>query len=97
MEGYTGELRMDFYRGGLRLAFADGRLAAAEHWSARAERFGPKANAGFPPLVFLQLLFGHRSLAQLHESFPDVRVEQEARPALEALFPMWPTWVLPQD
>jgi hypothetical protein len=95
--GYTGELRMDFYRSGLRLAFADGRLAAAEHWSARAERFGPKANAGFPPLVFLQLLFGHRSLAQLRESFPDVRVEQEVRPTLEALFPMRPAWVLPQD
>jgi hypothetical protein len=97
VDGYTGELRMDFYRGGLRLAFAEGRLAAAEHWNNRAERFGPKANAGFPPLVFLQLLFGHRSLAQLREAFPDVWAEPEARPVLEALFPMRPAWVLPQD
>jgi hypothetical protein len=55
--GYTGELRLDFYRGGLRLAFEGGCIGAAENWSPRAERWGPRAQAGFPPLVFLQLLF----------------------------------------
>ncbi len=95
--GYSGELRLDFYRGGLRLVFEAGRLATAEPWSARAEPWGPKPNAGFPPLVFLQLLFGHRSLAELRHAFPDVWAEEEARPALEALFPARSSWVIPLD
>ncbi|HEX9373101.1 MAG TPA: GNAT family N-acetyltransferase, partial [Roseiflexaceae bacterium] len=95
--GYSGELRLDFYRGGLRLAFEGGRLAAAEDWKARALPWGPKAQAGFPPLVFLQLLFGRRSLEELRYAFPDVWAEDEGGPLLEALFPARPSWVLPLD
>jgi hypothetical protein len=96
--GYTGDLRIDFYRGGLRLAFDRGRIAAAEHWNARAERWGPKAQAGFPPLVFLQLLFGRRSLAELRHAFPDAWADGDApRALLEGMFPARPSWVLPLD
>jgi hypothetical protein len=95
--GHTGELRLNFYRGGLRLAFEGGRLTDAQAWSARAERWGPRPNAGFPPLVFLQLLFGHRSLAELRYAFPDAWADSEARVVLEALFPPAPAWVLPLD
>jgi hypothetical protein len=96
--GYTGELRLDFYRSGLRLAFAGGRLAAAQHWSPRAERWGPGAQASFPPLVFLQLLFGRRSLAELCYALPDVRTDgEEPRVLLESLFPARPSWVMPLD
>jgi hypothetical protein len=97
MAGHSGELRLDFYRGGLRLAFEGGRLTTAESWSVRAVSWGPKPQAGFPPLVFLQLLFGHRSLAELRYAFPDVWAEDDARPLLEALFPAQPSWVLPLD
>jgi hypothetical protein len=97
VSGYTGELRMDFYRDGLRMAFAEGRLTAAEDWSARAVNWGPKPQAGFPPLVFLQLLFGHRSLDELRYAFPDVWAEQEVRTLLEALFPAQPSWAMPLD
>jgi hypothetical protein len=96
--GYTGELQLDFYRGGLRLAFELGRLADAEHWSPRAERRGPRAQASFPPLVFLQLVFGRRSLTELCDALPDVRIEGgEPRVLLEALFPARPSWVMPLD
>jgi len=95
--GYNGELRLNFYRGGLRLVFDDGRLTTAEDWNSRAIHWGPKPNAGFPPLVFLQLLFGRRSLDELRYAFPDVTAEEEARPVLEALFPAQPAWVLPLD
>jgi hypothetical protein len=96
--GYTGELRFDFYRGGLRLAFEQGRLTVAEPWSVRAERWGPKPQAGFPPLVFLQLLFGRRSLADLRYAFPDAWTDgEEPRALLETLFPTQPSWVLPLD
>jgi hypothetical protein len=98
VEGYTGELRFDFYRGGMRLAFERGRLTTAEHWNARAERWGPKPQVAFPPLVFLQLLFGRRSLAHLRYAFPDVGVDgEESRALLDALFPARPSWVLPLD
>src|SRR5262245_1493968 len=53
--GHTGELKLNFYRGGLRLAFEGGRITTAEDW--RTQIWGPQPDAGFPPLVFLQLLF----------------------------------------
>lgn len=93
--GHSGELRLNFYRGGLRLLFEDGRLAAAEDW--RAPIWSSNPQGGFPPLVFLQLLFGHRSLAELRHAFPDVWASDEATPLLEALFPPQPSWVLPLD
>jgi hypothetical protein len=93
--GYTGELALNFYRAGLRLAFEQGRLTAAEHF--RAEGWRPQYNAGFPPLVFLQLLFGRRSLAELRYAFPDVWADDVGRALLEALFPARPSWVLPLD
>jgi GNAT superfamily N-acetyltransferase len=96
MAGHTGELKIDFYRGGLRLAFEGGRLATAEHWRRPVWEGGAKA--GFPPLVFLQLLFGHRSLADLRYAFPDVWTgDEDSRVLLEALFPPQLAWVMALD
>lgn len=92
--GYSGELLCDFYRGGLRLVFEGGRLAAAEDW--RAPEWG-RPPCRFPPLVFLQMLFGHRDLDALRRALPDVRATDEAAPLLRALFPARPSWVWPQD
>lgn len=94
LAGHTGEIAIEFYRGGLRLAFEQGRLTTAEDWS---RGMWGKAQAGFPPLVFLQLLFGHRSLAQLRDAYPDVYAEDPARLLLEALFPRTPAWVVALD
>lgn len=89
--GHTGELTLDFYRGGLRLVCEQGRLIVAEDW--RAPLYGSTASCGFPPLVFLQVVFGHRSLEALRQAFPDVWVSEEARPLLKALFPTRPSFV----
>jgi len=94
MSGYTGELKITFYRGGLRLAFEKGRLIDAADWRA------PETNirwdgAGFPPLVFLKLLFGHRSLQELREAFPDCWAREEPTLLLNALFPKMTSWVAP--
>ncbi|HCF88178.1 MAG TPA: GNAT family N-acetyltransferase, partial [Ktedonobacter sp.] len=70
--GHTGEIKLDFYRGGLRMIFERGRLTGADHW--QAPLYGSNANGGFPPLVFLQVLFGHRSIEALRQAFPDVWV-----------------------
>jgi hypothetical protein len=93
--GHSGELDLDFYRGGLRLVFERGRLTAADHW--RAPVWRSNAQGGFPPLVFLQLLFGRRSLDELRYAFPDVWANDDTTPLLEALFPARNSWVLPLD
>jgi hypothetical protein len=92
--GYTGELTLNFYRGGLRLAFERGRLTAAEDWQMPV--WG-RAKAGFPPLVFLKLLCGYRALDELRAAFPDVWTEGDGAPLLEALFPKRPSHLMPLD
>jgi hypothetical protein len=92
--GYTGELAIDFYRGGLRLAFDGGQLAVVEDW--RRPVWG-ESKVGFPPLVFPQLLFGYRSLHELRNLYPDVWAEGETAPVLDALFPKRQASLIPLD
>jgi GNAT superfamily N-acetyltransferase len=89
---YTGELTLDFFRGGLHMVFDKGHITHLEPW--RAPAYKNTADASCPALVFLQLLFGYRSLAELRYAFPDVRVENsEAEVLLNALFPKKFSWV----
>ena len=89
--GYTGDLKIDFYRGGLRLAFEQGKLMRAEPWQEAL--YGDECHAHFPPLIFLQLLLGYRSLDELYAYFQDVWPKDEARLLLNTLFPKQPSWV----
>jgi hypothetical protein len=91
--GHTGEVKVSFYGGGLRLELERGRLSAVEHWSATDEEEG---DAAFPDLTFLQLLFGHRSLEELDRVFADCSPgEGDARVLLGALFPRRPSALWP--
>ena len=96
MSEFTGELKLTFYRGGLRLAFEQGKLTTAKDWREPA---APKKwdGAGFPPLVFLQLLFGYRSLDELRHAFPDCWADEEPALLLKALFPRQASWVIPLE
>ncbi len=94
MSGYSGELKLSFYRTGLRLVFEHGRLAAAEAWQV-PDSDQPWDGAGFPPLVFLQLLFGYRSLEELRHAFPDCWADEEPALLLNALFPKQTSLVFP--
>ncbi|HET8844152.1 MAG TPA: GNAT family N-acetyltransferase, partial [Ktedonobacteraceae bacterium] len=90
---YTGELTLDFFRGGLRFVFNKGHITQIDPW--QAPLYKSDADATCPELVFLQLLFGYRSLAELRYAFPDVRVENGAKEfLLNALFPKRYSWVL---
>jgi hypothetical protein len=90
--GYTGALKISFYRTGLQLAFEQGRLAEAAAWPPAPEG----GAAAFPDLTFLQLLFGYRSVDELDHAFADYWVSNsETRAVLNALFPqrhsdVWP-------
>lgn len=90
--GYTGDLTLDFYRGGLRLAWRDGKLAEAAHWQ---KPIYSERTSGFPPGVFLQLLFGFRDLNELLHAFPDVRADGVGKALLPTLFPKRASWPLP--
>jgi GNAT superfamily N-acetyltransferase len=83
--GHTGELRINFFRRGLRLAFEQGRLTSAQRWAPADAAF---PNPAFPDLTFLQLLFGYRSLEELDRAFADCWAgRDDARVLLKAPFP----------
>lgn len=91
--GHTGTLDLNFYRTGLRLAFANGKLTDVGAWQPTTAARG---DAAFPDLTFLQLLFGYTSLDDLDRAFPDCMIRSDAARALLAiLFPpaasaVWP-------
>jgi ribosomal protein S18 acetylase RimI-like enzyme len=83
--GHTGALRLNFYRDGLLLRFAAGRLVEVAPTAACGHE---EADASFPDLTFLHLLFGHRALADLEHAFADCTVaNEEAHVLLGLLFP----------
>ncbi|HEY0752794.1 MAG TPA: GNAT family N-acetyltransferase [Ktedonobacteraceae bacterium] len=88
--GYTGEIKLDFYRDGLRMVFERGHLRTAENW--RIQPFEKNVSGGYPPLVFLQLLFGYRSIEELRHAMPDAWISDEVRPVLKTLFPTRPSF-----
>jgi len=90
---HSGEIKLNFYRSGLRLAFKEGRLTDVEAWPPPSTEDG---DAAFPNLTFLQLLFGYRSMEELDHAFADCYTSgNEARALLEALFPKRPSDVWP--
>jgi hypothetical protein len=83
--GYSGEVKISFYRSGLRLALNKGKLVAIESWVPRHEDQG---NAKFPDLTFLQLVFGYRDYEEIEQSFADCGYrDDEVRVLLNTLFP----------
>ena len=75
------------------MVFDRGKLTTVEDWHSPI--WNARPDARFPPLVFLQVLFGYRSLDTLRAVFPDVVVNDNVEVLMKALFPFRPSWVLP--
>lgn len=91
--GYSGELKISFYRTGLRLVLERGRLANVGAWQPK---HGDDGSITFPDLTFLQLLFGYRTFEQLDDAFADCSANSdEARAVIEAMFPSQPSNLWP--
>lgn len=92
MEGYSGVLKLNFYRDHLALTFDRGKLTGiAPYEPTRVE----DGDAAFPGLTFLHVLFGHRTLAELNYIYPDCGVSNErARVLMGILFPKKPNQVV---
>jgi hypothetical protein len=89
LAGHTAETKISFYRHGLRLGIKDGRIVTIEPWQPTPEKAG---DAAFPDLIFLQLLFGYRSLEELDHAFADCWISNDqTRVLLEAMFPKQPS------
>jgi hypothetical protein len=82
--GHSRELKISFYRDGLRLVIEKGKLTTIESWKPTAADEGA---AAFPGLTFLQILFGYRSYDELHQSFADCWCDNEdVRALINILF-----------
>lgn len=88
--GFDGELKLSFYRQGVLLKFQQGRLSGIEPYRPTS---WSNADAAFPDQVFLQLLFGYRTLDELFYAYADCWANQSGRLLLEALFPRKPSLV----
>lgn len=83
--GHSREIKISFYRDGLRLVIEKGRITTIEAWKPSPEDGG---KAAFPGLTFLQMLFGYRSFDELRESFADCWCDgEELRLLINILFP----------
>jgi len=93
LTGHSGDLRLCFYRDGVKLSFEGGRLKEVE--SYLPEDIGD-GDAFFPDLSFLQVLFGYRSFAELQAAFADCSARNDqGRALVPVLFPkrgsnVWP-------
>ncbi len=84
--GHTGELKISFFRSGVRLGLTRGKLTAVEPWTPRVH--DDDGDVELPGLTFLQMLFGFRSLDELLAAYPDAMGNNdEGRGLLTALFP----------
>ncbi len=92
LAGHSGELQLNFYGTGLQLGFSEGRIQTIRPYEPSRYEEG---DAAFPGRTFLQLLFGHRRLAELRQVFPDCYARDEATVLLDCLFPRLPSWVAP--
>lgn len=84
MVGYSDEMKLSFYRDGLKILFEKGCIKSIEPWQPTPDDRG---SAAFPGLTFLQLLMGYRSRDDLRTAFPDTWSQGMTIPLLRVLFP----------
>jgi hypothetical protein len=87
--GLNRELQLCFYRDSVSLRFESGKLAAVQP-------SGPAQGAiNFPPLTFIPVLFGHRTVEQMRTAYPDVSVGGSVQLLFETLFPPLASFIYP--
>jgi hypothetical protein len=83
--GHSREIKISFYRDGLRIVIEKGRLRTIEPWMPTPKEEG---DAAFPDLTFLQILFGYRSFDELQRAFADCWHDHEdVHVLINILFP----------
>ncbi len=80
--GYTGEMTVAFHnQRGVKFHFEGGKIKDITdeeiYW----------ADSAFPYDTFLNVVFGHRSITEIHHILPEAYANKKARVLLEAMFP----------
>ena len=92
--GCSREIKISFYRTGLRLVIEHGHIQVIESW--KPALYPQHGDIAFPDLTFLQMVFGYRSYEELHYAFPDCWCDNdEVRVLLTALFPKKTSYIYP--
>lgn len=90
--GYSGSLRLNLYKTGVKLTFQNGQLTESTSYKPQPGEMG---EIGLPDLTVLQLVFGYRSLDELKSAYADCTWEtDEARLLAATLFPKKPSSVM---
>ena len=83
--GFSGDLKLNFYRSGVKLSFDNGKLKSVENYQLENNEDG---DVCFPDLTFLRLLVGHISFTELSNLLPDCFARNDHGRALaQFLFP----------
>ena len=83
--GHTGDLKLSFFRSGVKLSFAKGKLKEVEAWMPEIAEEG---DVLFPDLTFLRVLLGYTSFAELEKIFADCYARNDhGRALMPVLFP----------
>ncbi len=90
--GFTGELKLNFYRRGVNLKFKDG-LLEIESWQPVD---GSAGDAHFPANSFWALMCGQKTAGQLTTEIADCWANRTARALLDYIFPSFTgqVWVV---
>lgn len=89
--GFTGEVKLNFYRDGVGLSFKEGQIDKVEKLGSDGLE---SATANFPPMLFIHLLFGHRNMDELHAVYTDCYArDPQSKHLLDTLFPKKPSEV----
>ena len=89
---FSGSVEIDLYREGLRIVIERGRVVEIEPWQAPIPEEDSTA-MGCPPLTFVQLALGYRSIEELTAIFPDVWHSSDKGFLIDTLFPKLPSRV----
>jgi hypothetical protein len=91
--GYSGGLKLNFYRAGVVIQFEKGKIKCVESYQPESHRDG---DVLFPNQTFLQVLVGYKTLAELSSLLPDCQARNDqGRALVNFLFPkkvshVWP-------
>ncbi len=88
---HTGDLKLSFYRSGVKLSFEKGVLKGVEVYKPENNE---DSDVLFPDLTFLQVLVGYKSFTELSDSLPDCAGRNDHGRALATfLFPRVASYV----
>lgn len=92
--GHSREIKVSFYRDGVRMVIEKGKLTTIEKWMPLLK--DDEGDIAFPDRTFLQMLFGYRSYEELSTSFVECWCGgEEVRALMSILFPKKQSDVFP--